>query len=84
MKLFVFFLILFVFGNQTFAQQKKSPKLIVGIVVDQMCYEYLYRYYDKFGDDGFKKIMKKLLIPKIFRLRHRKVMFQLFISGQKR
>jgi len=59
MKLFVFFLILFVFGNQTFAQQKKSPKLIVGIVVDQMCYEYLYRYYDKFGDDGFKKIMKK-------------------------
>ena len=39
------------------AQQMKSPKLVVGIVVDQMCYEYLYRYYDKFCDGGFRKLM---------------------------
>jgi len=39
------------------AQQVKSPKLVVGIVVDQMCYEYLYRYYDKFCDGGFRKLM---------------------------
>ena len=43
----------------TNAQHKESPKLIVGIVVDQMCYEYLYRYYDKFGNGGLKKLMDK-------------------------
>jgi len=41
------------------AQQEKSPKLIIGIVVDQMCYDYLYRYYDRFGENGFKKLMNK-------------------------
>lgn len=39
------------------AQQEKSPKLIVGIVVDQMCYDYLYRYQSKFVDGGFKLLM---------------------------
>ena len=42
-----------------FAQKSKSPKLIVGIVVDQMCYEYLYRYQDRFSKDGFVKLMNK-------------------------
>lgn len=41
------------------AQQKDSPKLVVGIVVDQMSYEYLYRFYNKFGDEGFKLMMKE-------------------------
>jgi len=41
------------------AQQKKSPKLVVGIVVDQMSYDYLYRFYDKFGDEGFKLMMNE-------------------------
>ncbi len=34
-----------------------QPKLIVGIVVDQMRSDYLYRYWDKLGDDGFKKLI---------------------------
>ncbi len=38
-------------------QQDQSPKLVVGIVVDQMCYEYLYRYYDKYCEGGFKRFM---------------------------
>ncbi|MBQ0787203.1 MAG: alkaline phosphatase family protein [Oceanihabitans sp.] len=33
------------------------PKLVVGIVVDQMRYDYLTRFYNKFGDGGFKKLM---------------------------
>ena len=45
------------FGLLLNAQQKDSPKLVVGIVVDQMCYEYLYRFYDKFGEGGFKLLM---------------------------
>jgi predicted AlkP superfamily pyrophosphatase or phosphodiesterase len=51
-----FFLLM---GGMTFGQQASSPKLVVGIVVDQMCYEYLYRYYDKFCENGFKKIMEQ-------------------------
>jgi len=34
-----------------------APKLVVGIVVDQMRQEFLYRYQSKFGEGGFKKLM---------------------------
>lgn len=44
---------------QSFAQEKDAPKLVVGIVVDQMCYDYLYRFYDKFGNKGFRLMMTK-------------------------
>jgi predicted AlkP superfamily pyrophosphatase or phosphodiesterase len=33
------------------------PKLVVGIVIDQMRADYLYRYYDKFGKGGFRRMM---------------------------
>jgi predicted AlkP superfamily pyrophosphatase or phosphodiesterase len=60
MKKQTYFLVLFasVFFNQSFSQQKSPPKIVVGIVIDQMCYDYLYRYYAKFSDSGFKKIMQ--------------------------
>src|SRR5207244_3991966 len=35
----------------------QSPKLVVGIVVDQMRYDYLSRFYDKYGNGGFKRII---------------------------
>jgi hypothetical protein len=35
------------------------PKLVVGIVVDQMRYDYLYRYWDKYGQEGFKRLLKQ-------------------------
>ena len=38
------------------AQQR--PKLVVGIVVDQMKMEYLYRFSDDFSANGFKRLMK--------------------------
>lgn len=41
------------------AQTPAKPKLVVGIVVDQMCYEYLYRYQAKFSKQGFVKLMNK-------------------------
>ena len=37
----------------------KRPRLVVGIVVDQMRYDYLYRYYEKYSEGGFKKIMNQ-------------------------
>jgi predicted AlkP superfamily pyrophosphatase or phosphodiesterase len=35
----------------------ERPKLVVGIVVDQMRQEYLLRFHGKFGNDGFKRLM---------------------------
>jgi predicted AlkP superfamily pyrophosphatase or phosphodiesterase len=41
------------------SQQKniERPKLVVGIVVDQMRYDYLYRYWEKYSDGGFKRLL---------------------------
>jgi predicted AlkP superfamily pyrophosphatase or phosphodiesterase len=35
------------------------PKLVVGIVVDQMRWDYLYRYYNMYGDGGFKRMLNE-------------------------
>jgi predicted AlkP superfamily pyrophosphatase or phosphodiesterase len=35
------------------------PKLVVGIIVDQMRYDYLYRYYDQYVEGGFKRMMNE-------------------------
>lgn len=35
------------------------PKLVVGIVVDQMRWDYLYRYYNRYGNDGFKRLLNE-------------------------
>lgn len=55
------FLFVFVFTcNFLFAQAAKNvqrPKLVVGIVVDQMRWDYLYRYYERYGDGGFKRLL---------------------------
>jgi predicted AlkP superfamily pyrophosphatase or phosphodiesterase len=37
----------------------QKPKLVVGIVVDQMRQEYLYRYEATFGEGGFKRLMRE-------------------------
>ncbi|MGY6647201.1 alkaline phosphatase PafA [Wenyingzhuangia sp. IMCC45574] len=38
---------------------QKKPKLLIGIVVDQMRYDYLLRFKDKFGSKGFNKLINK-------------------------
>jgi predicted AlkP superfamily pyrophosphatase or phosphodiesterase len=47
------------FSVQLFGQPKaiERPKLVVGIVVDQMRWDYLYRYYDRYSSDGFKRLL---------------------------
>jgi predicted AlkP superfamily pyrophosphatase or phosphodiesterase len=54
MKKFFPFLFLFVVYN--FSAQER-PKLVVGIVVDQMKMEYLYRFQSDFSENGFKRLM---------------------------
>ena len=36
-----------------------KPKLVVGIIVDQMRYDYLSRFYSKYTENGFKKLMQQ-------------------------
>ncbi len=59
----LFLMIVAVFG---FAQKKTSgnanaarPKLVVGIVIDQMRWDYLYRYSERYGANGFKRLLNE-------------------------
>ncbi|MBC7866373.1 MAG: alkaline phosphatase family protein [Gloeobacteraceae cyanobacterium ES-bin-316] len=67
-KASLFFLILTVFGAT--AQQKPianknlnppvaCPKLVVGLVIDQMRWDYLYRYQNLYSSGGFKRLLSQ-------------------------
>lgn len=58
------FLSLFIVGFLFATAQKSSntlprPKLVVGIVVDQMRWDYLYRFYDRYQTNGFKRFFNE-------------------------
>ena len=56
-KSFLFF-IFFLLANFAFAQSPK-PKLVVGLVIDQMRWDYLYRYSNLYGPNGFKRLLSQ-------------------------
>ena len=56
MKIYKYIIVLLLSFN-SFAQTQ--PKLIVGIVVDQMRYDYLYRFSAKYSKGGFKRLMNE-------------------------
>ncbi|MBP5504247.1 MAG: alkaline phosphatase family protein [Bacteroidales bacterium] len=39
------------------AQLQKEPRIVVGIVIDQMRYDCLYRYGRHMGENGFKRLI---------------------------
>lgn len=45
------------------AQTQKStlnrPKLVVGLMVDQMRWDFFYRYYDRYSENGFKRLLRE-------------------------
>ncbi|MGN6532059.1 MAG: alkaline phosphatase PafA [Ginsengibacter sp.] len=57
----IFVLTAFIFTSNFLCAQQfnkdQKPKLVVGIVVDQMRWDYLYRYYDRYGEGGFKRLL---------------------------
>jgi predicted AlkP superfamily pyrophosphatase or phosphodiesterase len=54
----VFYLVLTL--GTSFAQStQEKPKLIVGIIVDQMRQEYLYKFADRYSEGGFKRLMNE-------------------------
>ena len=41
-------------------QEVKRPKLVVGLVMDQMRWDYLYRYYNRYSETGgFKRMLNE-------------------------
>src|SRR5688572_13871515 len=58
MKKYLCIICLLVLNLPVWAQPDSGrPKLVVGIIVDQMRQEYLYRFGSKFGEGGFKRMM---------------------------
>lgn len=47
----------YIFGIQ--AQTTKAPKIVVGVVIDQMCYDYLYRFQHLYTTGGFNRLLTK-------------------------
>ena len=62
---YLLFLLLFAdvsFGQSVIKLDKvpERPRLVVGIVVDQMRWDYLYRYYDRYAaNGGFKRLLNQ-------------------------
>ena len=54
----VLFFAFLIFSLVGFSQVAR-PKLVVGLVVDQMRWDYLYRYSDLYGSGGFKRLLKE-------------------------
>lgn len=55
-----YFIVAFFMGSTLFpTQAQEKPKLVVGIVVDQMCYDYLIRFQDRFSKNGFNLLLNE-------------------------
>ena len=46
-------------NETTSPPEVNKPKLVVGIVVDQMRYDYLTRFWNHFGEGGFKRLVNQ-------------------------
>lgn len=72
-KIYLLFTALFLISMASTAQKKplktevqkgtatavKRPKLVVGLVIDQMRWDYLYRYYSRYSNGGFKRLINE-------------------------
>lgn len=55
--LLIFILKLSTLRSQDRVTEITKPKLVVGIVVDQMRNDYIYRYWNRYGEGGFKRLV---------------------------
>ena len=51
------FTLLFLSIHVSLIAQVEQPKLVVGLVVDQMRFDYINRYWDEFSEGGFKRLV---------------------------
>ena len=60
----LYFMLGFLFIGCTSKQDSANTKLVVGIVVDQMRMDYLYRFQSHFGEQGFKRFYNEGFVAK--------------------
>ncbi|MBS1510395.1 MAG: alkaline phosphatase family protein [Bacteroidetes bacterium] len=58
-KIFTLWIILLICCPFFIQAQLQRPKLVVGIVIDQMRWDYLYRYHDLYGNGGFRRLLRE-------------------------
>lgn len=56
-SVFILLSITILLGCKEKVNQHAKPKLVVGIVVDQMRYDYLTRFSDRYSEGGFKRLL---------------------------
>ena len=61
-----FFIRVFSEGFKSDKNLSNNPKLVVGIVVDQMKYQYLTKYWDHYSEKGFRHVVPHLTGSYIF------------------
>ncbi len=59
LRLFFLLYVLICAGIATAQKTPQQPKLIIGIVVDQMRYDYLYKYSHHYGEGGIKRLLRE-------------------------
>ena len=59
MRQYLFLLLLTIFSYSPFSHSfnNEKPKLVVGIVVDQMRNDYIERFWNHYSNDGFKRLV---------------------------
>ena len=60
----LYFILGFLFIGCTSKQDSANTKLVVGIVVDQMRMDYIYRFQSHFGEQGFKRFYNEGFVAK--------------------
>lgn len=56
----IFFGVCFLTTAKSEAQtQQDRPKIVVGMVVDQMRWDYLYRFQDRYTEGGFRRLLRR-------------------------
>lgn len=56
----IYLIIIFlIFSAGSLSAQNSKPKLVIGLVVDQMRWDYLYRYGGLYRADGFKRLLNQ-------------------------
>ena len=53
------FIVTIIYGCEKRKIKEQKPALVVGIVVDQMRFDYLTKYADRYGEHGFKKLLNE-------------------------
>jgi len=46
-------------SKNNFPSTVNRPKMVVGMVIDQMRWDYLYRYYNRYSNGGFKRLINE-------------------------